>query len=137
MGARSAWHAVVDLSQIDCGHCGGTYAISERVRAYHEEHGSSWHCPYCATGWGYAKGRVQALEQELVRERARVQSALSREAEAIKRATAAEAKEAQAEREAKRLHRRAQAGVCPCCNRTFANVARHMATKHQTTSDAL
>lgn len=28
------------------------------------------------------------------------------------------------------LRRRTAHGVCPCCKRTFANVARHMKTKH-------
>ena len=26
--------------------------------------------------------------------------------------------------------KRVKHGVCPCCNRTFANMARHMKTKH-------
>lgn len=29
-----------------------------------------------------------------------------------------------------RLKNRAKAGVCPCCNRTFKNLARHMHSKH-------
>jgi hypothetical protein len=29
-----------------------------------------------------------------------------------------------------RLKTRAANGVCPCCNRTFTNLARHMASKH-------
>jgi hypothetical protein len=29
-----------------------------------------------------------------------------------------------------RMKRRAKAGVCPCCGRTFAALAQHMATKH-------
>lgn len=29
-----------------------------------------------------------------------------------------------------KLKKRAKAGVCPCCNRTFANMAAHMKTKH-------
>jgi hypothetical protein len=29
---------------------------------------------------------------------------------------------------------RVNAGVCPCCNRTFANLARHMKTKHSETN---
>lgn len=33
-------------------------------------------------------------------------------------------------KEHKRQSKRIHAGVCPCCNRTFQNVARHMATKH-------
>lgn len=29
-----------------------------------------------------------------------------------------------------KLKKRAAAGVCPCCNRTFQDLARHMAGKH-------
>lgn len=29
-----------------------------------------------------------------------------------------------------KLKNRAAAGLCPCCNRSFVNVARHMKTKH-------
>lgn len=31
---------------------------------------------------------------------------------------------------AARITKRAKAGVCPCCNRTFVQLARHMATQH-------
>lgn len=31
---------------------------------------------------------------------------------------------------ATRVKNRVSNGVCPCCNRTFANLQRHMATKH-------
>lgn len=34
------------------------------------------------------------------------------------------------QKEAVRLARRARAGVCPCCNRTFKALAAHMKTKH-------
>jgi len=29
-----------------------------------------------------------------------------------------------------KIKRRVQHGVCPCCNRTFSNLASHMKTKH-------
>jgi hypothetical protein len=29
-----------------------------------------------------------------------------------------------------RQRKRAQAGICPCCNRSFQQLARHMKTKH-------
>lgn len=31
---------------------------------------------------------------------------------------------------AARITKRAKAGTCPCCNRTFQQLARHMATQH-------
>ena len=34
------------------------------------------------------------------------------------------------EKEAKRLKKRIQAGVCPCCKRTFRQLSAHMENKH-------
>lgn len=30
----------------------------------------------------------------------------------------------------KTIHKRVGNGICPCCNRSFANLQRHMASKH-------
>lgn len=35
------------------------------------------------------------------------------------------------QREHNRVTKRVSAGVCPCCNRTFQNLARHMASRHK------
>jgi hypothetical protein len=37
---------------------------------------------------------------------------------------------AAAEREASRARKRAAKGICPCCKRSFVNVARHVAGQH-------
>ena len=110
----------VTLTQINCGQCGGTYAINERYRQQKYEEGKTWTCPYCRTGWGYEKGENPQLREQVEAERRRLQAALSRENE--ERA----AKE-RLERKLKRVNR----GVCPECNRTFSNLAQHMKCKHQ------
>src|SRR5262245_48739967 len=80
------------------------------------------HCPI-----GHSinfKTRVQELERQV--------AGLQQDLNAQKRATEFAKNETAAERrKTKRLQKRAQAGVCTQCNRTFQNVARHMATKHQ------
>lgn len=35
-----------------------------------------------------------------------------------------------AERELKKIQTRVKGGVCPCCNRSFVQLTRHMKTKH-------
>jgi hypothetical protein len=42
----------------------------------------------------------------------------------------AEQEATKAQKEVKRLKRRAATGVCPCCNRTVSQMERHMKTKH-------
>lgn len=113
-------HVSVLLTEINCGECGGTYAINERYREQRHQKGESWTCPYCKTGWGYSgKSENAKLKRELAEEQQRLQRALARENE--ERA----AKEKLA-RKMKRLSR----GVCSECNRTFQNLARHMCTQH-------
>lgn len=100
-------------TQIDCGSCGGVYAINERYRQHCQDYGRSWHCPYCQTGWGFAgKG-------ELKQEQERHQNTLSR-------LNALQTEKDAIERKLKRVNR----GVCPHCNRSFQNLARHMKCKH-------
>jgi hypothetical protein len=38
---------------------------------------------------------------------------------------------------ATRMKKRVVAGVCPCCNRTFQNLAQHMATQHKDELDKM
>jgi len=45
---------------------------------------------------------------------------------------AAERRTAAARAQVTKIKNRVGHGVCPCCNRTFENIARHMASKHPT-----
>lgn len=110
------------LRLVSCGTCGVEHAIPQaRWRAAYRESGY-WHCPN-GHQWGYAESEADRLRRQrdsLQQQIARVDDEkreLERRAEA-------------AERKAARVTKRAHAGVCQCCNRSFANVARHMKAKH-------
>ena len=117
-------HAIqvqTELTEINCGECGGTYAINERYRNQRRTNGGGWHCPYCRCSWGYFSDNENSrLKRELEDERKRIQAALARE------------NELRMERNAlTRKLKRVGKGICPECKRTFQNLARHMACKHQ------
>lgn len=122
---------VVTLTQINCGKCGGTYAINERFRAEQETVGGTWMCPYCQTSWGYGHNNENArLRQQLVAAEGREKWQRDR-AERHRQAAETNARRAAAARgQVTKLKRRVSRGVCPCCNRTFADLARHMAGQH-------
>lgn len=113
----------VELIEINCGECGGTYAINSRYRRQKEEKGGYWNCPYCKCSWGYGQSENERLRKQLDAEKAAKQRALT---------DANETREAlnKAERSVIRLKNRAKNGVCPCCHRTFKQLAQHMKTKH-------
>lgn len=103
--------------------CNATFAVPEQVyetwRRLKER--GSWWCPSCGScrhflGETKEARRIRELEQRLARTQSR---AVHAESEARARA-----------RQYNRMRDRVKNGVCPCCNRTFQNLARHMKTKH-------
>lgn len=109
----------VNLTEINCGECGGTYAINERYREQKYQKSGFWNCPYCQCSWGYGKGENAKLREEVEAEKRRTQAALTRENE-----------ERAAKEKLERKLLRVGRGTCPECNRSFANLARHMNCKH-------
>lgn len=121
-----------ELTRIDCGECGGVYAILEKFRKKKREKGGFWNCPYCLCSWGFSKDRseVQELRDEVDRkDRQLVSERASHDRTRADRDHVERCR--RAEKAAKtRIKNRVGRGVCPCCNRSFENLARHMQAKH-------
>lgn len=113
---------VGQFEPIECRTCGITYGVPPNWRRTRYETGREFHCP---------NGHTQQFAEP---ETARLRKALSAERAAHdqtkSRAQDAEAAKARLEEQAKLRDRRSAAGVCPCCHRTFSQMARHMKTKH-------
>lgn len=108
-----------------CGNCGVTFAIPEAMRAEKERDGGSWYCPN-----GHSRVYTETAWVKLEKERERRLRA-ERQAQAARDLLAAEERSHAGTRgHLTRIKKRTAHGVCPCCNRTFQNVARHMETKH-------
>lgn len=100
----------VELTRVDCGKCGGVYAITERHHDWCRGNSKSWTCPYCATSWGFNHNgspleRAQRAERE------------GRRAAAFKG-------------QVTKIKNRVGNGVCPCCTRHFDNLHQHMQDQH-------
>ena len=118
-----------DLVTICCGKCGIEFAVPDRWQAEKQKTREGWYCPNghsrVYVGTTEEQKKIADLEQALARERS------TREwAESQKRS--ADIRRGKAEAEAKRLLKRANAGVCPHCHRTVGELAAHIATKHPT-----
>jgi Zn finger protein HypA/HybF involved in hydrogenase expression len=120
------------LTSMECGKCGGVYAITERFReeCFNTKRGH-WNCPYCQSSWTYSgKTEAQQLRDELDNEKRKTQWAKGDaswargEMHKAKRATIAQ-KAAKT-----RIKNRIAKGVCPCCNRYFADVHAHLHNEH-------
>lgn len=118
--------AKIDLSTETCCNCGVLFAMTQEFKNKAMRDHRWFYCP---------NGHSQYYTGESDRDKA---ARLGRELEEQKARTArvnAEADQAWTlaatrEKELKALKRRVTNGVCPCCKRSFANVQRHMQTKH-------
>lgn len=118
-----------------CSRCKCLFAMPQHLyAAAQERRGPNGIQFYCPNGHSlhYLEGESEAdkLRRELQRAQQNVAmwedewKAASAEAERERRQTAAY------KGQVTRLKKRANAGLCPCCNRHFDNLQRHMATKH-------
>jgi hypothetical protein len=114
----------ITLELLECCNCGVAMGIPESFVKRRREDGNDFWCPNGhAQGWHGAKSGMGKLKAEAQQERERREAA-ERQALALQDQLAA------AERERKRHAKRAKNGVCPCCNRSFAQLARHMKNQH-------
>ena len=115
----------VVLTRVQCGECCGVYAISDRYYKKKQELGGFWTCPYCKCGWGFPietselereKAKAKRANDFLAREQARHdQTKMSLRAHIAAKT---------------RLKNRIANGVCPCYNRYFEKLQRHIQNKH-------
>jgi hypothetical protein len=89
---------------------------------------------FCPAGHGqyFPRGKtdLQKAREEADALRRRAERAEQQYAELNDAARASLRSAAAYKGAATRKKNRAKAGVCPCCNRTFQDLQRHMATKH-------
>lgn len=122
-----------DFVSIKCYKCPVTFGMD---RSYYEGAKQAgprlnWFCPNGhEQHFTHGPGEAELLRKErdtLKQQAARLEESIRRQRE---RAEAAERSASAQRGVVTRLKNRAAAGVCPCCNRTFVNLQRHMAGKH-------
>jgi hypothetical protein len=117
-----------ELTVVICW-CGMTHAVPTELRDYQLrcfQDGRTVPSIFCPVGHGHAPAgtpEVEKVRQEL-------QRAQSRTASLVARLDQEKASHAATKGQLTKTRNRAAKGVCPCCNRSFVNVARHVATKH-------
>lgn len=116
---------------ITCGQCEQPIYLSKEQEETLRRSSATFYCL-----WGHSLHFPQgdSREDKLRRERDRLKQDAARLEQQIttlrESRDAAERRTAAMKGQVTRLKNRAANGVCPCCNRTFANLQRHMASKH-------
>lgn len=111
------------FDEITCYKCGVIFGVPSGHRARLMESKDSFWCPN-----GHSQCYTESTSDKLRRERDRLAQRIAQKDDEI----AAAKKEAAALKgKITKLHNRAKAGLCSCCNRHFTNLERHMASKHK------
>ncbi len=116
------FNEVSSYTVVTCCSCGVHFGMPQLLQQHRLNDGG---CFYCPNGHpqGYTEPRVKALERQVQAERRLRDQAEAAAREAKKEAGVERAKAA-------RLRKRVGHGTCPCCKRTFRQLARHMSHKH-------
>lgn len=112
----------VQMTDMECGQCGIAFAVPETWRAEKQRDGGGWYCPN-GHSRVYSEPDADKYKRLLAEEKERHKRTLAQKNEADKR-------ESEVRAEFERAKKRAKHGVCPCCKRTFKQLAAHMKTKH-------
>lgn len=122
----------VTLVPITCSYegCGVTFALDESYRHARQQDHKTWYCPNGHSRYYPAKSDVEKLSDELAASRRIAENERTRRQREQERREHAERQRAAARGQVTKIKRRIGRGVCPCCNRTFADLGRHMAGQH-------
>lgn len=120
----------------ECWSCGVRFWITKRLDDCRRQDKRTFYCPN-GHGANFGKSEADKVREQLDamrRERDRLkqneayyEQTLGRRDEEVREA---KREKAALKRQLKKTHTRISAGVCPCCNRQFVNLQRHMASKH-------
>lgn len=134
MSTRTIQETVTTTFEIiACWQCNIRWAMPEEFVAQRRRDGKGFYCPNghsCA----YNETEADRIKREAEKKITSLQQSLAW-AEESKRSWRESAERAENRLRATKgvvtkLKKRVGNGVCPCCNRTFSNLARHMHSQH-------
>lgn len=106
-----------------CCNCGVQFAMTRDFQRRRLDDQKLFHCPAGHPQRYVGQSEAQRLKGELDRKNAQVEKLNGQVQEARReRDTIAKAH--------RKMRARVMNGVCPCCNRSFDNLRRHMASQH-------
>jgi hypothetical protein len=126
----SSFDVTQTLNVLQCASCRMTFAIPDLFEKDRRNDHGTFYCP--AGHHNVYNGQSEA--EKLRQERDRLAQRIAQRDDEIARQRdmrqTAERQAAAARGQVTKLKKRTSAGTCPCCTRTFANMAEHMKKQH-------
>lgn len=112
-----------------CPACGVLFAMPQTLNKELRDTGATFYCP-TGHSMSYGKGNNAKLRDELERAKRQLENSRTYGRAIADQKEAAERSNRALRGANTKLRKRVAAGVCPCCQRSFQNLARHMAGQH-------
>ena len=113
-----------------CCECGVEVALPDNFEEHRRRDHRRWYCPNGHPQHFRGESDVERLMKQVEAETKKRQWAEQAQKRAEEAEAAALRKATAAKKKLKAQTKRVANGVCPCCQRSFTNLRRHMATKH-------
>ena len=125
----------VQIVWLECGECGAPIALTQTHYNMAKEGRRNWYCPngHCRI---FVETEATKLKKQLDKEKKRREWAEAQRDRAREHAEHETRRASAYKGHLTRTKKRVGNGVCPCCNRTFTNLGRHMQSKHPEYADA-
>lgn len=121
--------AAVDLVATECPRCGCIYAVGANFIQERRRTGITFYCPEGHTA-SFRETETDRLRKQLAQTTSSLdQVKASRDYERGRRERT-ERRLSAAKGQVTKIKNRVKNGVCPCCNRTFQDLQRHMQSQH-------
>ena len=127
----------VEMVTEECCNCGVIFAMTrdfkdEKLKYRNDHNRRSFYCPNGHSQFYLGETEEQKLKRQL-REKVERENYLRSQLESSREEANHQRNRANGYKGlATKVGRRAKAGVCPCCNRSFENLRRHMQSQHPT-----
>lgn len=121
-----------DFSHITCANCGIGFAMPQHFATKRREDHKTFYCPSGHENWFPGETEAERLQKALEREQKLHEWTRSARDRADERADHNERRARAYKGKLTHIKTRVANGVCPCCRRSFTNLARHMTTQHPT-----
>ena len=122
--------AAIELKTIACAACSMDIYLSPAYVQQRRDDHQTFFCPAGHSNYFPEQSSEEKLRDRLARETHGREQAEARARHNADRAERSARSAAAYKGQATKLKRRVSRGVCPCCNRTFADLAQHMAGQH-------
>jgi DNA-binding XRE family transcriptional regulator len=114
---------------IDCCSCHLSFGMQYDHYQQRKKDQQTFYCPSCGCNQHFTgKTEAQKLKDKLENKQRQLEQEQERNQELEQQKNRVQA-------QYKRVRKRIKNGVCPCCNRSFENLANHMRTQHPEFAD--